>query len=176
MARSTPIGRWWNRCAHPMVHVRGRCHLGELNGSDQLRWLRTVEVYNEQGDAQQLKLFPSHVEPPPDDPQVARVLVHQVRLERTRRFGACYLALELWRRLELDRSSSRRWTTILPMCPGRVWRRYWRSTGCARQAANCPSNSVGIPLRHELKKTDRPGVPVQLKDEGRPKGDERSRR
>jgi transposase len=79
------------------------CHLGELNGSDYARWLKTVEVFNEQGEAQQLKLFPSHVEPPADDPQVARVLVHRVRLERTRQFGACYLGLELWRRLELDR-------------------------------------------------------------------------
>jgi transposase len=82
---------------------RTLCHLGELNGSDQVRWLRTVEVFNEQGEAQQLKLFPSHVKPPADDPQVARVLVHRVRLERTRQFGACYLGLELWKRLELDR-------------------------------------------------------------------------
>jgi transposase len=82
---------------------RTLCHLGELNGSDQARWLRTVEVFNEQGDAQQLKLFPSHIEPPADDAQVARVLVNKVRLERTRQFGACYLGLELWRRLELDR-------------------------------------------------------------------------
>ena len=79
------------------------CHLGELNGSDQARWLRTVEVFNEQGEAQQLKLFPSNVEAPVDDPQVARVLVNRVRLERTRQFGACYLGLELWKRLELDR-------------------------------------------------------------------------
>lgn len=79
------------------------CHLGELNGSDQARWLRTIEVFNEQGEAQQLKLFPSHIEPPADDPQVARVLINRVRLERTRQFGACYLGLELWRRLELDR-------------------------------------------------------------------------
>src|SRR5215472_7454465 len=81
---------------------RTLCHLGELNGSDQARWLRTIEVFNEQGEAQQLKLFPSHVEPPADDPQVARVLIHRVRLERTRQFGDCYLGLELWRRLELD--------------------------------------------------------------------------
>jgi transposase len=82
---------------------RTLCHLGELNGSDHARWLKTVEVFNEQGEAQQLKLFPSHVEPPADDPQVARILVNRVRLERTRQFGACYLGLELWRRLELDR-------------------------------------------------------------------------
>ncbi len=79
------------------------CYLGELNGSAQARWLKTIEVFNEQGEAQQLKLFPSHVEPPADDPQVARVLLNKVRLERTRQFGACYLGLELWKRLELDR-------------------------------------------------------------------------
>jgi transposase len=78
------------------------CYLGELNSSTQSRWLRTVEVFNEQGEAQQLKLFPSHVEPPPDDPEVARVLLNQVRLERTRQFGACFLGLELWKQLELD--------------------------------------------------------------------------
>jgi len=79
------------------------CYLGELNSSAQARWLTTVEVFNAQGETQQLKLFPSHVEPPPDDPQVARVLLNKVRLERTRQFGSCFLGLELWRRLELDR-------------------------------------------------------------------------
>jgi transposase len=79
------------------------CYLGELNSSAQARWMTTVEVFNEQGETQQLKLFPSHVEPPPDDPQVARVVLNQVRLERTRQFGACFLGLELWKRLELDR-------------------------------------------------------------------------
>jgi transposase len=79
------------------------CYLGELNSSAQARWLTTVEVFNEQGETQQLKLFPSHVEPPPDDPEVARVLLNKVRLERTRQFGACFLGLELWKRLELDR-------------------------------------------------------------------------
>ena len=79
------------------------CYLGELNGSAQTRWLKTIEVFNEQGEAQQLKLFPSHVEAPADDPQVAHVLLNKVRLERTRQFGACYLGLELWKRLELDR-------------------------------------------------------------------------
>ena len=76
------------------------CYLGELNGSAQARWVRSIEVFNEQGEVEQLKLFPSNVEPPPDDPQVARVLLNKVRLERTRQFGACYLGLELWRRLQ----------------------------------------------------------------------------
>jgi transposase len=79
------------------------CYLGELNSSAQARWLKTVEVFNDQGEAQQLKLFPSHVAPPDDDPQVARVLLNKVRLERTRQFGACFLGLDLWKRLQLDR-------------------------------------------------------------------------
>jgi transposase len=79
------------------------CYLGELNGSAQARWLKTVEVFNEQGEREQLKLFPAQVEPPADDPQVVRVLVNRVRLERMRQFGACWLGLELWQRLELDR-------------------------------------------------------------------------
>jgi transposase len=82
---------------------RTLCYLGELNSSAQARWLRTVEVFNQQGEAEQLKLFPSHVESPTDDPQVARVLVKRVRLERTRQFGACFLGWEMWRRLALDR-------------------------------------------------------------------------
>jgi transposase len=79
------------------------CYLGELNSSAQARWLTTIEVFNDQGEAQQLKLFPSHVASAEDDPQVARVLLNRVRLERARQFGSCFLGLELWKRLELDR-------------------------------------------------------------------------
>src|SRR6266853_515750 len=79
---------------------RTLCYLGELNGSAHARWQKTVEVFNEQGETTQLKLFPSAVETP-DDPNIARVLVKKVRVERTRRFGDCYLGLELWKQLGL---------------------------------------------------------------------------
>jgi hypothetical protein len=82
---------------------RTLCYLGELNGSAQARWLRTVEVFNEHGESRQLKLFPSQVETPEDEAGVVRVLLDGVRLERTRRFGDCFLGLEIWRRLGLDR-------------------------------------------------------------------------
>ena len=65
--------------------------------------LKTIEVFNEQGESRQLKLFPAEVEPPEDDPNVARVLLSKVRLERSRQFGNSYVGLELWRRLQLDR-------------------------------------------------------------------------
>lgn len=82
---------------------RTLCYLGELNSSAEARWLKTIEVFNRQGESRQLKLFPCQVAVPEDDPSVVRVLVDKVRLERTRQFGNCFLGLELWKRLELDR-------------------------------------------------------------------------
>jgi hypothetical protein len=82
---------------------RTLCYLGELNSSAQARWLRTIEVFNDQGEGQQLRLYPSDIEPPGEDAGIARVLLNKVRLERTREFGGCWLGLELWKRLQLDR-------------------------------------------------------------------------
>jgi hypothetical protein len=81
---------------------RTLCYVVELNSGAQAQWLKTIEVFNEQGEGQQPKLFPADVEPPADDPQVARVRVDRVRLERTRQFGACWLGWELWKCLGLD--------------------------------------------------------------------------
>jgi transposase len=81
---------------------RTLCHLGELNDSAQRRWLKTIEVFNEAGERHQLKLFPSDVAPPPDDAEVAQVLVQRVRLERTRQLGPCLAGWALWRALRLD--------------------------------------------------------------------------
>ena len=81
---------------------RTLCYLGELNDSAHARWLKTIEVFNENGETQQLKLFPSEVRPPANDPDVAQVLLKKVRLERTRQLGPCYLGWELFRRLKLD--------------------------------------------------------------------------
>ena len=80
---------------------RTLCHLGELNDSAQTRWLKTIDVFNEAGEQHQLKLFPSEIAPPPDDPEVAQVLVQRVRLERTRQLGPSLLGLAVWRQLQL---------------------------------------------------------------------------
>ena len=82
---------------------RTLCYLGELNDSAQARWLKTIEVFNEQGEDAAVEAVSVGIEPPADDPQVARVLLNKVRLERTRQFGSCWLGLELWKRLGLDR-------------------------------------------------------------------------
>ena len=61
---------------------RTLCYLGELNSSAHAQLLKTVDVFNESGETTQLKLFPAEavVDEAPD---VARVLVKKVRLERT---------------------------------------------------------------------------------------------
>jgi transposase len=81
---------------------RTLCYLGELNDTAQARWLKTIEVFNEQGESQQLKLFPSEVAAPEEEVGVARVVLDRVRLERARHCGDCYVGLELWRRLGLE--------------------------------------------------------------------------
>src|SRR5713226_5264493 len=81
---------------------RTLCHLGELNDSAQARWLKTIEVFNDAGERHQLKLFPADIAPPPDDAEVAQVLIQRVRLERTRHLGPALLGLALWRQLQLD--------------------------------------------------------------------------
>src|SRR5207245_5894359 len=126
---------------------RTLCYLGELNDSAQARWWKTIEVFNEQGESRQLKLFPSHVEVPEDDPHVARVLINQVRLERARQFGNCWLGLELWKRLGLDHF----FEEVLDQEPAEVpWSRIAAVLAVNRlvpRAANWPSRSVGIPRR-----------------------------
>jgi transposase len=81
---------------------RTLCHLGELNDSAQARWLKTIDVFNDAGERHQLKLFPADIAPPPDDAEVAQVLLQRVRLERTRQLGPALLGLALWRQLQLD--------------------------------------------------------------------------
>lgn len=82
---------------------RTLCHLGDLNADARARWLKSIEVFNEHGESRQLKLFPSDVDLPENDAGVARVILNKVRLERTRQFGNCFLGLQLWKQLGLDR-------------------------------------------------------------------------
>ncbi len=121
---------------------RTLCYLGELNGSAQARWLKVIEVFNEQGERRQLKLFPSEVELPENDPDVARVRVSQVRFERVRQFGTSCLGLELWKRLELDRF----WENLLDGEVADVpWSRVAALLAINRLCA--PSSELGIEER-----------------------------
>ena len=93
--------------------------LGGLNGLAQARWLKSLEVFNEQGEVEQLKLFPRHLEFRRGSAGGSR-LGESIRLERIRQFGGCFLGWELWKRLGLDQFLSRRWTREQPIPWSRV--------------------------------------------------------
>ncbi len=75
-------------------------YLGEINDAQHASWCRTIETLD--GDRRvQLALFPADRQPPPDCDAV-QVELRRLELARPRQWGACWLALELWRQLDRD--------------------------------------------------------------------------
>ena len=90
-----------------------------------------------------MALFPADREAPELDCEVVRIELNALRLRRARQWGACWLALTVWERLELDRfwrsrlpvsRQGTRWLDVLKtqVCyqlidPGSEWRlhRHW---------------------------------------------------
>ena len=85
-------------------------HLGEINGSQELVWRRSIEVLDEEADRPKtLALFPEdRCEGTLPDATIVRLKLSQLRLCRPRQWGACWLALSLWEELRLDRFWSER--------------------------------------------------------------------
>ena len=76
-------------------------YLGEINDSQQSQWCRAVETLD--GDVRkQIALFPSDREVPSDISDAVQIQMSKLELLRPRQWGACWLALELWKQLELD--------------------------------------------------------------------------
>jgi hypothetical protein len=116
-------------------------YLGEINDAQQASWCRTIEALD--GDRRvQLALFPADRQPPPACAAV-QVQLHRLEVARPRQWGACWLALELWRQLDLDgfwqdrlppSREGTRWLNVLKtlavyrlLDPGSEWRlhRLW---------------------------------------------------
>jgi len=79
-------------------------YLGEINSSQELAWRRSIEVLDEgTRAARPLALFPEdRCEGVVADESIVRLKLAQLRLERPRQWGACWLALKLWQQLGLD--------------------------------------------------------------------------
>jgi transposase len=98
---------YWNivenkRLAEGRTVQRQVLYLGEINSSQLLAWRRAVEVFDEtMGKTRTLALFPEDRAVP--DVDVVQVRLSKMRLCRPRQWGACWLAGQLWRELELDR-------------------------------------------------------------------------
>jgi hypothetical protein len=87
-------------------------YLGEINSSQAAVWRKAIEVLDEDaGQPRTLALFPEDrcagVAP---DTSVVQLRLSDMRLCRPRQWGACWLAGQLWRELELDRF----WADRLP--------------------------------------------------------------
>ncbi len=78
-------------------------YLGEINSTQELAWRKSIEVLDETHQAPRtLALFPDErYAAVVDDATVVRLRLAQPRLRRLRQWGGCWLALQLWRQLEL---------------------------------------------------------------------------
>ena len=87
-------------------------YLGEINSSQAAVWRKAIEVLDDDaGHPRTLALFPEDrcagIAP---DTSVVQLRLSDMRLCRPRQWGACWLAGQLWRELELDRF----WADRLP--------------------------------------------------------------
>ena len=140
--------RYWSVVEN--VRVRGGrvvqrqvLYLGEINDSQRAAWCRSIAVLDETAGARQLALFPADRAAPALDCEVVQIRVTDVQVRDPRQWGACWLALTVWDRLELDRfwgprlppsRQGTRWLDVLKVqvCyrlidPGSDWRlhRHW---------------------------------------------------
>jgi transposase len=91
------------------VAQRQVLYLGEINDSQQAAWRRTLEVFDEAEQRMTpVSLFPEDRPVPADAIDSVQVRLSEMKLERARPYGNCWLGCELWRQLQLDRFWSER--------------------------------------------------------------------
>src|SRR5579883_2030237 len=93
------------RLADGRVVQRHVLYLGEINSSQQLAWRKSIDVFDEEQpqSLRTIALFPEdRCEAIVDDESVVRLRLSELRLERPRQWGGCWLALQLYRELGLD--------------------------------------------------------------------------
>src|SRR5438093_4099612 len=107
--------RYWSvventRVGGGRVVQRHVLYLGEINDTQELAWRRSIEVLEDGGARPRtLSLFPEdRVEGLLADASVVGVRLSELRLRRPRQWGACWLALTLWRELQLDQFWAKR--------------------------------------------------------------------
>ena len=102
--------RYWSivenrRVGGGRVVQRPLLYLGEINDSQELAWRKSIAVLEEGATApRSLSLFPEdRCEGVLPDASIVRLKLNELRLHRPRQWGGCWLALNLWRELALDR-------------------------------------------------------------------------
>ena len=164
--------RYWSivenrRIGGGRVVQRPLLYLGEINDSQELAWRKSIAVLEEGAAAPRpLSLFPEdRCEGVLPDAAVVRLKLAELRLCRPRQWGGCWLAVNLWRELALDRfwaerlgpsRKGTRWHQVLLLlatyrllAPGSEWRlhRQWFE-GSAM--ADLLGEDVGLAEIHKL--------------------------
>ena len=139
------------RVARGKVVQRHVLYLGEINSSQQEAWRKTIEIFEEgQVKPKTVALFPENRVAPILGDEIVQIRLKDLQVKRPRQWGACWLACELYQKLELDRfwaeklPASRkgtRWDLILQtsviyrlLDPGSEWklhRQWFESTAMA---------------------------------------------
>ena len=102
------LHRYWSlmesrRVAGGQPAQRQVLYLGEINDSQEAAWRKSIEVFDEQQqDHRQFSLFPDDRPIPPDELNGLSLRLGEMRLERPRHFGDCWLGCLLWDRLGLE--------------------------------------------------------------------------
>ena len=99
------IHEYWSvvesrRLSDGRIAQRQVLYLGEINSSQREAWRKTIEVHDGDG-ARQVALFPAG-SMPADDVDAIGVRLSELRLERPRQWGACWLAMQLWQEIDLE--------------------------------------------------------------------------
>ena len=102
--------RYWNivenkRCSGGKVVQRQVLYLGEINDSQREAWCRQIEAFDEAaGRHTQLVLFPAdRTVPAHAQAHGVQVRLDAMELHRPRRWGACWLACQLYEQLGVQR-------------------------------------------------------------------------
>lgn len=142
-------------------------YLGEINSSQAAAWRKAIEVFDEDGDRPQtLALFAEdRCDAVSAGDDAVQVRLTEMRLCRPRQWGACWLAGQLWRELQLDcfwsdrlavSRKSTRWDEILQVlvcyrliAPGSEWRlhRTWFGNSAM---ADLLGGNLGLAEAHKL--------------------------
>lgn len=135
-------------------------YLGEINDRQRAAWCRSVEVLQGDSGPRPMALFAEGGEAPELACEVVQIQVRDLSLHRPRQWGACWLALTLWDRLELDRfwgprlppsRQGTRWLDVLKalVCyqlidPGSEWRlhRHWYGHSAMRDLLGSPVAAI----------------------------------
>jgi len=117
--------RYWSVCENRRADDGHRfqrqvIYLGEINDSQKASWVKQIEVFDTASDAPTtMALFPEDRLVPSEVAFAVRICLSGFEVCRPRQWGACWLALWLWRLLNLDEFWSQR---LEPSREGTQWR------------------------------------------------------